>query len=367
MNRKSIHIVSFDIPYPDDYGGVQDVFNRIVWLHAHGWTIHLHCFQYHRFPASELEKYAQVTYYKRPRGFSFLFSKWPFIVKTRIHEELINILKDTQEIVLLEGLHCSWYLNLQPNKFWIRTHNVEHDYYRQLASEAKFLKKLYYLWESKKLEKYESILQKAKGVLAITPTDQVHFQSIHQNTLWLPPLFQPNTHFVHTDSYVLYHGNLSVEENALAVRWIIENVVPKLHGCRMIIAGKKPGKNLRELILSSKIELVVNPSKERIQSLIQSAQVHLLWTAQSTGIKLKLLHALSGSGKVICNDKMILGTGLDEFVTIAEGGSDFAQKVKEAMFNPVMESEWKDRIHNIENLYGGGTLAQICDLIQMNH
>ena len=46
MPDKHLHIISFDIPYPPNYGGVIDVYYKIRTLHKLGIKIHLHCFEY---------------------------------------------------------------------------------------------------------------------------------------------------------------------------------------------------------------------------------------------------------------------------------------------------------------------------------
>ncbi len=46
MPDKHLHIISFDIPYPPNYGGVIDVYFKIRTLHELGIKIHLHCFEY---------------------------------------------------------------------------------------------------------------------------------------------------------------------------------------------------------------------------------------------------------------------------------------------------------------------------------
>jgi len=112
--KKRIHIVSFDVPFPADYGGVIDVFFRIKWFTENGWEVILHCFEYDRPKAPELEQFAKVHYYHRPKGIHKIISRLPFIVKTRINEELEKVLANTKDVVLLEGLHCAHYLNLQP-------------------------------------------------------------------------------------------------------------------------------------------------------------------------------------------------------------------------------------------------------------
>ena len=54
----------------------------------------------------------------------------------------------------------------------LRAHNVEHEYYEHLNKAEKDVKKKIYLRnEVSKLEKFESILHKAKAVLAISQKD----------------------------------------------------------------------------------------------------------------------------------------------------------------------------------------------------
>ncbi|HMX05330.1 MAG TPA: hypothetical protein PKE14_11715, partial [Chitinophagales bacterium] len=63
MKSKHLHIISFNVPYPPDYGGVIDVFNKIKALHAEGIKIHLHCFEYGRNEAPELNAFCEHVYY----------------------------------------------------------------------------------------------------------------------------------------------------------------------------------------------------------------------------------------------------------------------------------------------------------------
>ena len=54
--EKKINIVSLDIPYPPDYGGAVDIFQRLSSLKKMEVKINLHCYYYNRNPATELEK-----------------------------------------------------------------------------------------------------------------------------------------------------------------------------------------------------------------------------------------------------------------------------------------------------------------------
>ncbi|MBU2019809.1 MAG: glycosyltransferase [Bacteroidetes bacterium] len=363
MSKKTIHIVSFDIPYPADYGGVQDVFSRLKWFSQNGYNVHLHCFEYNRNKAPELTEYATVHYYNRPRGFIFLFSTWPFIVKTRIHQDLIEKLEKTSDLVILEGLHCAWYTTLQFKKFWVRTHNIEHEYYEQLANQSSGFKKIYYNWESRKLKRFEKILHQAKGILAITPYDQHYFSSLNANCIWLPPVFEKGSKFVETRPYILYHGNLSVEENIKAAHWLLDEIIPHVTNIPFIIAGKNPPKEIIEKAQKLKVQLIVNPTTNEMEELMLYAQIHVLYSEQKSGIKLKLLNAVSGSGAVICNENIIAGTGLEQFVHVANSPTVFMATIQSILLQKQDEENWKLRQATIESIYGQKVLEQISILL----
>jgi len=87
--EKHLHIVSFDVPYPPDYGGVIPIFALLRKLKEEGILIHLHCFEYGRGEQSELNKYCtEVRYYRRNIGLKGFSPLLPYIVSSRISEEL---------------------------------------------------------------------------------------------------------------------------------------------------------------------------------------------------------------------------------------------------------------------------------------
>ena len=67
--EKHLHIISLDVPYPANYGGVFDLFCKLPVLQAAGVKIHLHCFDNGRGQQPELNKYCEeVFYYQRNTG-----------------------------------------------------------------------------------------------------------------------------------------------------------------------------------------------------------------------------------------------------------------------------------------------------------
>jgi len=341
MSDKKLQIVAFDVPFPADYGGAIDVFYRIKALHRLGYKITLHCFEYGRGEQTELNKYCEeVIYYKR-KFFTALFSKEPFIVASRKVPQLLENLRKNDSPILFEGLHTCGYLDAvfcKNQLNFARIHNVEHDYYAELAKNSKGWRKLFFRLEAKKLKKFEPVLKHADHILTIQKNDLSHFKKYSENVHLLPASFpQIEMKFnSKTDPICLFHGNLSVVENENAVLWILKNV-PFPKGVLFIIAGKNPSTNLKAVCAQLEIELVANPTEEQMTTLVQSARIHLLYTEQSTGLKLKLLNALSTSGHVLLNEKMIAGTNLKELCTVAKTGEEFSKKIAELITPPLSE------------------------------
>jgi hypothetical protein len=132
-----------------------------------------------------------------------------------------------------------------------------------------------------------------------------------------------------SNHYALYHGNLKVNENDVAAQYLINEIFSKVD-YPLVIAGNNPTPKLQKLIKKYKhISLVQNPNMEQMQALIQKAQIHVLPTFQSTGIKLKLLHVLYNGKFIIANKKMIENTGLESLVTVADSSTEMIKAVND--------------------------------------
>lgn len=344
---KTLHIISFDVPWPANYGGVIDVFYKLKQLHRAGIHIVLHCFEYGRGKQEELRKYCgEIHYYKRNTALTHQFSKLPFIVKTRISDELLErLLMDTHPI-LFEGLHTCGILDdkrLEGRLKIYRESNIEHEYYAHLAeAETKPLRRLYFRTEAKKLKRFEPVLRHADKMLVVSQADTAYLQKQFpgQDIEYLPS-FHPYESVVSetgTGSFILYHGNLSIAENALGAGFLIEQVFSKT-AYPVKIAGLNPGDALKDLIQKhNHIELVENPSEETLQQLIRNAQVNCLYTHQATGLKLKLLNALFAGRHCLVNDKMLHGTGLEQACEMANEPAQFIDKLHMLMKEPFTQT-----------------------------
>lgn len=330
------------MPWPADYGGVIDVYHRVVALHRQGVKVHLHCYTYGRDVAPELEQVCdEVHYYKREIGLSHQLERRPYIVASRCSQELIERLQQDDYPILLEGLHDCYVLEqLADGKrpIMVRAHNVEHDYYHALALAKSWgWKRIFFELESRKLRRYENVLLSATRVLAISATDAAHFEQAGcKNVVLLPPLHghQEVTAMTGRGEYVLYQGNLSVAENIQAVRYIVEQVMNGLP-YTLVVAGRNPDVALLAwLKAKNNVRLVANPDGEEMHRLIANAQVNLLVTQQATGVKLKLMNALYEGRHCLVNSTMVEGTILGRACVVADTPETQRTELQHLMAQP---------------------------------
>jgi len=364
LDKQHIHIVSLDVPFPADYGGAIDIFYRIKALYTLGFVITLHVFEYGRGKQIELDKYAKVIYYKRNKSIFQLFSTRPFIVQTRISNELLaNLLVDNDPI-LFEGLHTCWYLEnekIQQRMTFVRMHNLEHKYYQGLKRNASFVKKFYFHQEAIKLKKYQKVLSNAKYILAIKEDEQNELLAFNSNVMVLPASF-PETEgsYAKVQRYALFHGNLSVPENEVAAAWIIKTLKSISDSSfELLIAGKNPSKRLIQLCKKEQIELHANPTKSEMDSLIQEAQIHVLYSTVPSGIKLKLLACLHSSGHILVNEKMKIGKALEQFCVVAADSKAYKMHFLGLLNGSLKEEEYKERERFIEENFNNITNCRI--------
>src|SRR5262245_22197017 len=89
------------------------MYGKIRALHKQGIKIHLHYFDYKkRGDVEELKKYCETIYpYKRRLGRKGFSINTPYIVSSRLNEELVSALNKDSYPVILEGVHCTGILD----------------------------------------------------------------------------------------------------------------------------------------------------------------------------------------------------------------------------------------------------------------
>jgi len=349
QHNRIIHLVSFNVPYPPDYGGVMDVFYKISALKKQGIDIILHCFSYGRTRSRTLEhECLKVHYYRRDLNLFHLFSKEPFIVLSRRSDTLLkHLLADTHPIIF-EGLHSTHFLghpSLSGRMTMVRTHNIEHIYYRNLAlNERNPFRRFFYSSEARKLERYEPKLAIASLLLTISPGDTEYFASKYGNALFVGP-FHPSEECKFNEGkgdYVLLHGDFSTSENNAAARFLLKEAVSGWK-YKTVISGKRPSEELmRDASLLKHVKVIPNPSLAQMTDLIANAQVCLLNAYQPSGMKLKLINALCLGRHVIASESVVAGTRLETLCSIAAKPDEWISLTDKFM-NEEVSAEMKEK------------------------
>ena len=355
-----LHIISFDIPYPANYGGVIAVFNQVKTLHALGVKIYLHCYQYdERKPQPELAKYCEeVYYYPRSKAIWYQLGLTPFIMRTRNSSRLFRRLKKDNYPILFQGMHTCAFIDakkLRSRQKIVQMHNIEWQYYEHLFdAEEDVLKKIYYFSESIKLERIEpKVVLHADKIITLSTIDEAYYRERKSETYYIP-VCHPNEaveSMPGRSKYVLFHGKLSVADNEKAALYLIKEIFSQMD-IGFIVAGMDPSDRLREAIAPHEhIKLVANPSEDEMNKLVQDAQINLLVSFQTAGIKLKLINALFRGRFCIVNENMVKGSNLRDLCYVRNSVSSIRQTI-EAIYNtPFEESHIQKRREVLEKTY----------------
>jgi hypothetical protein len=370
-SKKKLHIVSFDNPFPPNYGGVIDVFYKLRALHDIGVEITLHAFEYGRKPAKQLNQFCKKVHYYQRRNFVNPFvGPLPYIVNTRNSPELLDNLGADDAPILFEGLHTCFFLDhpaLAKRKKYVRMHNIEHEYYEKLEQvERNFFKKYFFSKEAARLKEFEAILHQAQGILAISENDKQTLGALYSNVYYIPA-FHSNDQVDSIEGkgrYAFYHGKLSVGENDEAARFLVEHVFNQTD-LPLYIAGDRPSALLKSMVSRNEnITLFENLSTGQISELIQQAHVNVIPTFQSTGIKLKLINVLYQGRFVLANDMMVKNTGLENLCEQAQTPEEFKTQLKRLQTRAFTTADIEQRRLCLNGLFDNARNANaIVDLL----
>lgn len=363
-----LHVICLDSPYPDNYGGAIDMYHKLRALHAAGVRVVLHVYLYNGGkPSKELEDISEtVHYYVRTTGWRKQFSMKPYVVNSRSDARLLDNLNADTSPILFEGIQ-SCYLLTHPSLAHrikiVRMHNVEHEYYKRLGKSMKFgLPMFFHLVESFRLKRYEKTLRHAEYILPITEADTEYYRkmfpgvSVQLLNCFFDdkyPATDGDVSKIVAEPYLFYHGNLFLSENNRVALFLIREVLPKLDAAyrKLVIAGRKPPQWLVEEAQNTEgVTLIADPSQEVMDALLSNSSINILVTFQPTGIKLKLLNALTHSyGHCVANSEMLHSTHLDPLCLQAEGVDDIVRYATEYLGSKITEAEMQHRYAHIKS------------------
>lgn len=335
MQNKKLHIVTFDNPFPPNYGGVIDVFYKIKALHLLGVEIYLHCFV-NEIPQENIALEAISTklfFYKRNKSVFNFFSKKPFSVVSRKHNELLQNLSTDNHPIFFEGLQSTFVLSKSSFKgraLYLRLHNLEDNYYKGLAkSETSFFKRIAYSLESKKYQLYKDIFKKFEKVFTLSNFETRFIEDNFGNAKYIP-VFHGNQ-FVENLSeygnYAFYNGDLRISDNRNVAQFLLD-VFNEIKDYKLIIASSISCNQIESKCKSStNCSYISIKYQEHLNELVVNSHINVMLSFQESGTKLKAVNALYKGRFCIINKNMIDDDELLSLCTLAETKSDFVAAI----------------------------------------
>ncbi|MDO5656034.1 MAG: hypothetical protein Q4G27_07845 [Flavobacteriaceae bacterium] len=348
---KTIHIVSFDYPYPPNYGGIIDVYYKLKTLRQAGVNIILHYFADKKQDSEVINTLCEQVYFypKKPVINSGVFSDLPLRMVLRSNKSILNNLLKDDFPVFFEGLHSSFISTcpeLHGRRMFLRCHNAEAEYAANMANtETNFVKRKTFEIEAKRTAKFEKKLHHFTGLFVLTEKDKAYFENTNENVKLLPIFHQDNgvEEPDNLGNYILFHGNLSVNENIQTAKWIVNEIAPQFWDFNFIIAGKDPDASFVRECDQQNVTCIANPSQQKMDDLIRDSQIILLKTAVPSGIKLKLVDSLAKGRHIISDENTVVSSGLEKLVHIANHNDEVIKEIRLHMHEAVDPTQIYER------------------------
>ena len=352
MQTKPLHIISFDNPFPPNYGGVIDVFYKMKSLHQLGFEIYLHCFYEDRNEVSdELKAITKAVFlYKKNRNPLFLFSAIPLSVISRFHNDLVRNIESIEAPILFEGLQTTMIINkvkLGTRKLFLRLHNLESNFYAGMSkNETSLLKKVLYYLESKKYISYQSKIAQFDHVFTLSKQEFEFVKTKTEKVSYIP-VFHGNEKFNSLSeygNYAFYHGDLRLPDNKKAVSFLIQ-LFQKIPDYKLIIAssnGKEFVENQSKM--AKNIEFVAIENEVHLTSLLANAHINVMLSFQQAGTKLKIVNSLFKSRFCLINNNMVDDQRIVNLCEIANSESEFIEKINQLKSQPFTQNKEREKV-----------------------
>ena len=318
-----------ELPYPPDHGGRLDCWRRIKALRAQGHTVMLVCFydDYGRRPDEAViravKEHVQVLIVRPLR--KPLIARLAPLSRTatvpwhaaaraphgRSRRDLYMQVADFRpDLLWLEGPQAGELADACRRRLRCpmiyRSHNVEHVYRRQLArASGSLVTSLRLLVTTVHLKRYQlRLMRRSELVLDISEKDADYWRTRGvDHVRWLPPLAEspaPRPPLTPADADagdpidVLFLGNLHTPNNVEGVRWLVEEVAPRVlrqrPQTRFVLAGSRPSAQARGFAQRPGIELIADVGDPA--ALQRRAHVLVNPVRRGSGVNIKAIDML---------------------------------------------------------------------------
>lgn len=362
-------------PYPPKEGGAIAMNALIEGLARDGNKLKVIAVSSDKFPVKEDE--IPADYYTKTGleivkldlrinaldAFFNLFSKKSYHVQRFIsavfEKKLINILKGEEfDIIQLETLYMCPYIPVirrySKAKIVLRTHNIEHLIWEEIARGTRNPLKRWYLHHlARKLKTFEiDSLRDADGIAAITEPDA---RFIREKAPGLPVEIinfgvsledynkEPASTVLPRD--IFHIGSMNWLPNEEGIRWFLKNVMPEVNHLHPHLILYLAGRNMPDWLTNyGRNNVEVLGEVENAWDFMASHGTMVVPLFSGSGVRIKIVEAMLAGRAVISTTKG--AQGLDcrdgENIMIADTRDDFVSAISRCLADPAFAKRLGD-------------------------
>ena len=265
----------------------------------------------------------------------------------KICQQIINIInKKKYEYILFEGVFPAVYLEFIKKKcnckIIIRTHNIEHEIWKNLQNNtSNLLRKIIYFFIKKQIKKWEEyICKKSDFLCCISKNDLEYFsRKTKKNVKLLPVSFLTRKNKKNTNFSIFHLGSMDWEPNIEGINWFINNVWPKFEKNNFSIYCYLAGKNMPSNIKNkSTKKLIIEGTIENATNYMYNKSVMIVPIFSGSGIRIKILEGMALGIPIISTSKGAKGIPYKngENILIADDVLSFYNMIKKIYNEPIL-------------------------------
>ena len=347
-------ILSHKPPYPIVDGGchAMDRFVRDLLKTFPSAKVHYLCIatQKHPFQADEIPKDLSKHISFSSVEISTRINPWTAFIhvlqnksyhisrfkQSPILEKIVAITeKESLDYIFFESIFCGAYIDeimsLSQAKRVLRAHNVEHLIWEKLSLNSKNPLKRWYLSHlSKTLRSFElNFVSKNDHVFSIAPSDNHYFKNNGvQQTNYIPVSMQGKESKALKSNAICFLGAYNWMPNKEGLLWFSNEVFPALLQQHPALILNVAGSFSEEIkVLRNKKQIVLHGFVPSSKSFISKHGIFIAPILSGSGIKMKVLEAMSLGVPCVLSAHAAEGLDLPEIIPVCHNNEDFIKQV----------------------------------------
>ena len=382
-------------PYPPKEGGpiAMDAITKMLINQGHNVKIvAINTPKYSVNPQAIDEQYRQKTNIELVwinTRFRLVFALLSLVKNTSYHVERFKskqlrlrlkelLMENNFDVVIMETVYLAVYADIirkySSAKLILRSHNVEHTIWKQIAKNTpRGLKKIYLSILAKQLKQFEQkSIPLFDAILCISSTDKVWFSAQNKNIPVAVVPFGIDISRSPNDITPCYCDNLfSIASmdwypNVEGITWFLDTVWEQIHYLYPHLIFKIAGRNIPDSLKHIQLKNIdVVGEVANAQNFMLKNGILIVPLRSGSGIRIKIIEAMSIGKVVITTSIGLEGIAAKDkkHVLVANTPHDFVEAVIFCMENPLeCEQIGKNALQFIREYYDNEKIARTLDI-----